>query len=283
MKGWDYFSKDSFSISVEGVEFCPVDFEIDDENKVNIQPPDIEWAERLPFKWSKGLMSQEEVYFAFRKGLYINDSQQWFSISKKSKKRLMLPARAILQEEKLGLNLHSLRKSWIWKAQPAGSRFKEAAECSAKNRLAIAFQIEGQLLSPETIYACYLVFKLPANDSVFEGIVMTSFETPSSSKEPATIERHIYLLTPPNTPIIDQSYGQIPSRTRKIKGHPKLRKDGWMEIQVWEFVLGSSSNYFWMNGHLKSLNKWKFTGLLVQGIELRPAKVSWNYSNSVLL
>ncbi|KAD4178727.1 hypothetical protein E3N88_27318 [Mikania micrantha] len=264
------------TISIEGVEFHPLDFE-NEENKLDMQSistySDNDWGKRLPddytyiVKWSKDFdesMTRKEVYFLLRKGIFINNLQQWFSISKKSKKRVMLPARAILQEE----------KGWNFLSLP-GSRFKEVAESCDNNHLAIGFEIESELLSIGIMYACYLVFKLPENASGFEGIVLASFETRSRAHIP--IEHHIYLVTPPHTPIIDER----PSTTRKIKGHPKLRKDGWMEIQVYELYNGTISFHtISESGYLKSLNGWKFTGLLVQGIEFRPAKVSWSYSYS---
>ncbi|KAJ0639797.1 hypothetical protein HanLR1_Chr16g0607761 [Helianthus annuus] len=74
MKGRDYFHEESFVISIEGVEFCPVHFE-NDENKVNMQPTSIDKGERLSFdytkivKWSKEMLTPKEAYFVFRKGL----------------------------------------------------------------------------------------------------------------------------------------------------------------------------------------------------------------------
>ncbi|KAK1427547.1 hypothetical protein QVD17_16234 [Tagetes erecta] len=142
------------SISIEGIEFCPVDFE-KDEKKVDMQPAYAKWAERLPNDYAKIIkdidqesMTRKEIYFLLRKGVYINNSQQWFSISKKSKKRIMLPARAILPKENLGWSFLSRRKSWHWKSLP-GSRFKEAAECCDKNHFTINARIESQVLSPD--------------------------------------------------------------------------------------------------------------------------------------
>ncbi|KAK1408037.1 hypothetical protein QVD17_39667 [Tagetes erecta] len=263
-----------FYIFIEAVEFRPVDFE-ENENKVAMQPTDVDndWRERVPNDYNKIVedvdksMTTKEVYALLRRGIYINKSQQWFSISKKSEKRLMLPARAFLPKRKFHL---SQRKTWLWKSLP-GSRFMEVAECSDNNRLAISLQIDSYLLSSGIKYACYLVFKLPENASVFEGIVITNFTEWVGGN-------CIYLVTPPHTPVIVLSPDERPSRSRKIKGHPKLRKDGWMEVQVWQFYHRSGRVSFKMDGYLESLKGWNFTGLLVQGFEFRPAKVfSLNY------
>ncbi|KAI7732219.1 hypothetical protein M8C21_006102 [Ambrosia artemisiifolia] len=269
--------RSSFSISIEGVELCPVDFEKDENKADHLQPTDIDWGERLPrdyihiVKWSKDIdesMTRKEVYFVLRKGLYINNSQQWFSISKKSKQRLMLPARAVLPNEGSKWNFLSL----------PGSRFQEVAESRDSNHLVISLEFDSQLLSTGIMYACYLIYKLPENASVFEGIIVVSFDT----RAHVPVEHHVYLVTPPHTPIIELSPGERPPRTRKIKGHPKLRKDGWMEIQVCELYNGSITPHTCSeSGYLESLNEWNFTGLLVQGIELRPAKVSWKHSNYI--
>ncbi|MFS7922437.1 putative phloem protein [Helianthus anomalus] len=77
MKGWK-----SVHLFIEGVEFRPVDFE-QDENKVDVQPTDdLDWEEKLPDDYTKIVknidesMTQKEIYFLLRKGVYINNSQQ---------------------------------------------------------------------------------------------------------------------------------------------------------------------------------------------------------------
>ncbi|KAJ0715918.1 putative phloem protein [Helianthus annuus] len=170
--------------SIEGIEFCPLDLtdkKLEEKNKVDNQlvtNSDINWGKKLPngyseiLEWSEdtyhSLMTKKEVYFLLRKGLHLKDPQEWssmgewFSINKNSKKCHMLSARCILQEESLGWNFLSRRVSWVWKSLP-GSRFGEVAETCDKNHLAFSLQIKPQLLSPGTIYACYLVYKLPEN------------------------------------------------------------------------------------------------------------------------
>ncbi|KAK9077683.1 hypothetical protein SSX86_006020 [Deinandra increscens subsp. villosa] len=271
-------SSSSINLCIQGIEFCPLDFENDENKVVDKQPATYNDMGKIQaqdytsivIKWSKDIeeesLTRKEVYFLLRKGLYINNSQQWFSISKKSKTRVMLPARAILPAEKSVWNFLSL----------PGSRFEEVAESCDNNYLSISFHIKTTIPLSITRYACYLVFKLPENNaSVFEGLVIANVYINNPGRYVKKEEHHyIYLVTPPHTPIIGESHGERPSRTRKIKGHPKLRKDGWMEIQLGELfdVCWYSNNT--VDGYLKSLNGWNFTGLLVQGIELRPAKVS---------
>lgn len=150
------------------------------------------------------------------------------------------------------------------------------AEICDINQIPIHFIFESHLLSTGIMYACYLVFKLPENAYVFEGIVVACFDILTTKKcINSPREHHIYLVTPPHAPTIIQRPGDVSLlRTRKIKGHPKLRKDGWMEVQLCEFRHDSSQVHVMMDGYLKSLSGWTFNGLLVQSVELRPANTS---------
>ncbi|MFS7922445.1 putative phloem protein [Helianthus anomalus] len=243
-----------------------------------MQPTDFDWGERLPHdytyivKWSKDIeesVTRNEVYFLLRKGLYINDSQQLCYLHEQFYKKKNRNGIFYHCQDQGYISLFliiffcDIHDAYHVNLQDILSlpscRFNEAAEsCNNNNNIVISFQIESQLLSTGIMYACYLVYKLPENASVFEGMVyIASFETQSRTHVP--IEHHIYLVTPPHTPIIEQSPGELPSRTRKIKGHPKLRKDGWMEIQVYELYNGTTSYHSYReSGYLKSLNEWSF-------------------------
>nr|GFA91454.1 phloem protein 2-like protein [Tanacetum cinerariifolium] len=81
------------------------------------------------------------------------------------------------------------------------------------------------------------------------------------------------VLNLPNAPVIRRTADQdspIPLRTRGVNDHPEVRKDGWMEIQLFEYEMKywDSSN---VPCSLTSVTKWSFAGMLVQGFELRHA------------
>nr|GFB74646.1 phloem protein 2-like protein [Tanacetum cinerariifolium] len=142
------------------------------------------------------------------------------------KKGHMLPAIVVLQKGSIWNFLPGV-KQWIWKSLP-DSRFKLVAECDKVKSFTIQCEIES---------------------------------------EPSDKLQLVDLLTPTDILVIRRQVGEsrdIALRPRKIKGHPKLRKDGWMEIQIWDFKSGTSHDSISMNCHVKSYDKWNFTGLLVQ-------------------
>ncbi|XP_023760128.1 uncharacterized protein LOC111908543 [Lactuca sativa] len=260
------------NLVLEGIEFRPVEHEkhqnLKDEYNVDIKPISSSEIEKMSCdhpeitKWLEDRMhstSNKELLCLLRKGCSINNGEKWFFIDENMKKCHMLPARAILQEEK-----------WTWKPLQE-SRFDMVAESQDTNSFSIACVIESQLLSPQTTYASYLLYKLPKNHhSVFEGPI--EVENIDLKIDFITHKRLIYLITPPHVPIIRPQLdhlSQSPLSTRKIKGHPRLRKDGWMELKVWEFP-GDFATTISMRTCFKSCDKWKFTGFSVQGIEFRP-------------
>ncbi|KAM0070549.1 putative phloem protein [Helianthus debilis subsp. tardiflorus] len=85
--------------------------------------------------------------------------------------------------------------------------------------------------------------------------------------------RFVYLLSP-QTPIfrhmVDQNTHN-PLARPKIRGLPRLRHDGWMQVQVSEFVTGLTHNMISMHVELTTSPFYKvIEGLTVQGIEFKP-------------
>ncbi|GJT09451.1 kinase-like domain, phloem protein 2-like protein [Tanacetum coccineum] len=257
--------------SIESIEFRPTDT-VTHENLEHNYMEDmqtasasrINWEQKLPndytdlIKWSTYSIqwtTKKELYFLLRKGFLIDNGEKWLSISKSMKKRLMIPAMEFLPKEK-----------WIRKSLPE-SRFKVVAESPDTDEFRIAFKIESKLLSPQTTYSCHLIYKPPASYSLIEGpiaLINQSFRYP----------RSIYLIIPYLTnirPMFDhKSDKQL--NTEKVKGHPKVRKDGWMEVQLWEDKIDSTGN-IGMDLSLNGMDidgDYNFGGLVVQGIELRP-------------
>ncbi|KAI3505407.1 hypothetical protein L1887_27536 [Cichorium endivia] len=124
------------------------------------------------------------------------------------------------------------------------------------------------LLSPETTYAIYLVFKLQENHSApwppVKVHISLCYGYPSHT-------RYTYLVCP-QTPILrakDHQNTHNPSSRPKIESPPRLRNDGWMEVQVWEFrtdTIGLVSENLRLTFFDKNLHK----GLIVEGVEFKP-------------
>ncbi|XP_076909262.1 uncharacterized protein LOC143566448 [Bidens hawaiensis] len=271
----------SFSYLFEGIEFRPVEkveHEVLEDDELNMQSilesDDTNWEKKLPndyeilIKWSKDDVkwtSKKELYSILRKGFLMSNGQVWFFIAKSEKRCLMLPAREAL-----------VGGQWKWE-NLSESRFGEVALDPAKH-FSITCKIIPQILSPEITYACYLVYKLPERNSddllYFEFPLRVKDENfhDENDWEMSHNIRFIYLLSP-QTPVIRPKVDQnshSPLNRPKLKGIPRQRDDGWMEVQVYEFQLSTSTEAKLMRVDLDTIFPKTLKGFTVQGVEFRP-------------
>ncbi|KAL8208293.1 hypothetical protein R6Q57_007705 [Mikania cordata] len=134
------------------------------------------------------------------------------------------------------------------------------------------------MLSPNTTYATYLVYKLPEPSlETFECPIEVKVSDRFYSEE---TQVHFIFLTSPKTVVInminddedhDRGSHKNPLSRPKMEGIPKERKDGWMETEMWAFTTDVD---------IKTINRElalsfcsyeeQFTGLIVSGMEIRP-------------
>ena len=120
------------------------------------------------------------------------------------------------------------------------------------------FDIRGMInilaLSPNTQYAAYLVFKMidaqgfrncPLELSVCVGGVHSSIKTA----------------------FLDQNVEGRQHNRAVGSQHPSMRNDGWLEIEIGEFVNSGLEDEVQMNVKETSIRK---RGLFLEGIEVRP-------------
>ncbi|XP_024162242.1 putative F-box protein PP2-B8 isoform X2 [Rosa chinensis] len=186
--------------------------------------------------------SKKELYFALcNKPLLIDDSRKSVSLDKWSgKKCYMISAR------ELGIVWGETPQYWTWTPHPE-SRFPEVAELLYVYLLEIHGKLETHLLSPSTLYKAYLVFKFTRGASGFERL-------------PAKVT-------------IGLEGGEHSDRTVFLDFlHKEGERPGWLEIELGEFFCeegeyGLLKMHCWAPGagHRKS-------GLIVQGIEVRPKR-----------
>ncbi|KAJ9537980.1 hypothetical protein OSB04_030713 [Centaurea solstitialis] len=261
---------ESCSLLVEGIEFLPID-NVECEAAKNIDTVDmlpisdsiIDWEQKLPndyeeiMNWPKCCLkwtTRKQLYSLLCEGFLIFNTGEWFFIAKNGKKCHMLSARATLQNE-----------WWGW-GSLAESRFGEVAS-NPFRKFSISSTIRPQLLSPQTTYASYLVYKLPENHSSFQapGKVM--------NKDFPSRFWYIYLLCPQIPvirPNVDQNIHNPFSRPKR-KGIPHLRNDGWMEVQIWEFQTYTTTEMFPEHLELTISFSNPIHGFIMQGIEFRPS------------
>ncbi|KAI3756184.1 hypothetical protein L1987_56000 [Smallanthus sonchifolius] len=249
-----FYTKYCPNLLVEGIEFRP-------EKMQPISVKETYWKQKLPedyediIKWSEDGVRWEttkDLYYIFCKGFLINHGEAWFSLDKDGKKCLMLSARAALQESK-----------WKW-ISVAGTRFEVADYCDLP-KFGIFFKFRSELLSPETTYGTYLVYKLP------EGYKYVK-PPPVQVVDKDSKEVHDIFLRTPQTPVIScnvKNKAFSPCNRPKTKGLPNLRSDGWMEVQVREFQTNTTSK--WISTCLKlSGYDMGLIGITVQCLEFRP-------------
>ncbi|PWA93106.1 Phloem protein 2-like protein [Artemisia annua] len=135
------------------------------------------------------------------------------------------------------------------------SRFEEVVELQRHKAFGIKCDIETKMLSPDTAYACYLVFQLPENSEGLKCPVKARDLLKKNNKEDIVI----YLRAP------------APIDLYRDKRVPENREDGWMEVRVWKFVYNNEikDNYIPMELKLVCLGG-TMAGLTVCGIEFRP-------------
>ncbi|KAI7752516.1 hypothetical protein M8C21_015867 [Ambrosia artemisiifolia] len=264
-----FYTKWCPNLLVESIEFRPlekVEHEVLTDDQVDIQPlSDTEtyWEQKLPIdykeiiKLSKDSVqwrTMKELYNILCEGLLINGGKEWFSLAKDRKKCLMLSANAVLEENK-----------WEWISEPE-SRFGQVADCISK-KFGIICKFRSEMLSPQTTYATYLVYKLPHDYKDINPPVQV-VDRNSGSEE----AYNIFLRTP-QTPVIrgnikgKRTYN--PSIRPMIKGLPKQRSDGWMEVQVHEFQTRATIKMISMRLRLSSYDM-SLAGITVQSLEFRP-------------
>ncbi|GKD74561.1 kinase-like domain, phloem protein 2-like protein [Tanacetum coccineum] len=135
------------------------------------------------------------------------------------------------------------------------AQFKEVIELLPQQVFHIKCTMKSQLLSPDTEYVCYLLFKLSENCQGMHCPVKVRDILHQEKRE----AEFLYFITPE------------PLNIHDITRVPKQREDGWMEIQLWKF---NSAHEFKddslsMNMRFTSLEG-TMPGLIVCGLEFRP-------------
>ncbi|THG23912.1 putative F-box protein PP2-B12 [Camellia sinensis] len=195
--------------------------------------------------------SKKQLYFTLCDSPILLDlGKMSFAVDKQSgKKCFMLPAR------QLWIIWGDTPQYWTWISLPE-SRFLEVAHLVKVCWFDIGGRLNTQILSPETNYAAYFVFKTTEQNEGFEYTPMKASVTLVGDIEDKTI----YLKLQTNGEEDDAPLGPLPRR----------RKDGWMEIELGEFFNERDND---REVEIKLMEtehlNWK-SGLIVEGIELRP-------------
>ncbi|KAI3469953.1 hypothetical protein Pfo_026616 [Paulownia fortunei] len=134
---------------------------------------------------------------------------------------------------------------WETKSHPK-SRFSEVAELIDSWELYVEGRIKTKMLSPETLYAAYLVFALIENYA-----------------KPHTATSIIGIF-------YDESDYDSKKQDRIVHFETgNGRADGWMEIELGDFYVGLGDNGE-IQVQLLETSGYEKSGLIIEGIEFRP-------------
>ncbi|GKC05312.1 kinase-like domain, phloem protein 2-like protein [Tanacetum coccineum] len=229
-------------VYVEGIEFRAIDEvkheeigKLKEVQKVLKSNFDFDRVQQLPTNF-------EEIFKVCR-----NYDELFWLGEVNEKKLLVLSAKAVLYKFS-DVDLFTSKSL-------AESRFQEVIELLPQQVFHLNCTIRSQMLSQDTEYVCYLVFKLSEKCQGLHCPVKVRDVLHKENNE----AEFVYFITP--------SALNINGMTRV----PKHREDGWMEIQVWKF----NSTHEFEDGSLSI--EMKFTnhegimsGLIVCGLEFRP-------------
>ncbi|KAL8208890.1 hypothetical protein R6Q57_008302 [Mikania cordata] len=210
--------------------------------------------------------SKKQLFFKLCASILIDSGIRSFSLDKvNGRKCCVLSARA------LSISLSNEPNHWIWTSNST-SRFSEVIELKTISNMEIEGTIQTQDLSPNILYAAYIIIKI--SDHSF-GLDSIPCET-SITNATCSVTNTAYLCA------LDEQKQQLKSlffmnRTQMmdklvVKGEgqrPSKRGDGWMEIELGEFFVGEKNEGVKMSlmevkGHqLKG-------GLIIEGFEVRP-------------
>ncbi|KAJ9537423.1 hypothetical protein OSB04_030156 [Centaurea solstitialis] len=288
--------KDGSSLVVEGIDFRPLKKVVleDEEVDMQLQPIsdlDTYWEDKLPNGYEEIIKSskdspkrttKKDLYFLFCKGFRINNGEEWFYLGKNGKKCYMQSAREALH-----------KYEWVWLLQKDAKKprfllnllacflvditllciFEEAALQKSWTSFVISCNIRSQILSPQTTCACYLIYNITDFHPRIEALVEVRHVDLHLEDFHVANTWYIYLLSP-QTPVIRSNFvGRYTHNTsdisKMIRGIPRLRNDGWMEVQLWEFQTSDISKSTWMQLELRNINKESSYSLIVQGIEFK--------------
>ncbi|KAK9058890.1 hypothetical protein SSX86_023734 [Deinandra increscens subsp. villosa] len=239
-----YYCKEHDAIYVEGIEFRAIDNVGHDETEKSKENQQVMKSilhvdQELPLP-----IESEEIY---KKSENYDEGEKLFSLSEvNGTKHLMLSAKAALY------NISDLK---LYKSKPSSeSRFQEVLELLPQPIFRISCKIKSQMLSQDTEYACYLVFKLSEK--------CRGLHCPVEVRDILQKNRAVEIVyfKPPR-----------PWNIHDITRVANQRKDGWMEVNIWKFNSTHELKNDCIPVNLKLISYGgTISGIIVCGLEFRP-------------
>ncbi|KAJ4838786.1 hypothetical protein Tsubulata_041506 [Turnera subulata] len=230
---------------------------------------DAVWDRFLPSDWLQNIsdsdsdlssvqelssLSSKQIFLRLcGNGVLLNNGTLLFSLGKESGKKLY-----VIGARRLAISWGDTPSYWKWKSLQE-SRFPEVAELKIVWWFEVKGKIESKLLSPNTTYAAYLVFKF-INSTAYNRIVGFDRRVQAGIGYEGTVlggQKRKVLLDPP-----------IKKKRKKVHV-PRDRGDGWKEVEIGRIFIedGDDGNVAF---YVQELNPHSKGGLIIEGIEFRP-------------
>ncbi|XVF06945.1 hypothetical protein REPUB_Repub06bG0095000 [Reevesia pubescens] len=245
---------------------------------------DAVWESFLPSDYkalipsSLSFSSKKELYLSLcQNPVLIDGGRKSFSLERGSGKKCYM-----LSPRDLFIVWSDTPTYWRWVSIP-GSRFEEVAELISVCWFEIRGKIGISMLSPMTHYKAYLVFKATSTGAygfdfqpveVSVGLVGTEGSKRTAYLAAERGQRRRHQVVPRRIGLFNRSrllgiQASIPTRATDDQ-YPKVRADGWLEIELGEFLNEGCIDGEWEMSVLEvKAGNWK-GGLVIQGIEIRP-------------
>ncbi|KAL1341777.1 hypothetical protein HN51_028311 [Arachis hypogaea] len=229
---------------------------------------------------SSSCRSKKQLYLSLCENpILVDDGKKSFQLDKAYGKKCYM-----LSPRMLSIVWGDTPRYWKWTPLPE-ARFSEVAELVSVCWLEIRGWINTHMLSPDTLYGAYLVFK-PSSagaygfeyQSIEVSIAVAGGETHKRTVflDPERGKRLRYQIVPRRVGIFNRTRMVAaagppqPPRDNLDDQYPKDRKDGWLEMELGQFFSeGGEDKEVEMGVYEIKGGDWK-GGLLVQGIEVRP-------------
>ncbi|CAA0354708.1 unnamed protein product [Arabidopsis thaliana] len=232
---------------------------------------DIVWEKFIPPEYESLIsqsrafkfLSKKELYFALcDKSVLIDDGKKSLWIEKANAKRCIM-----ISAMNLAIAWGNSPQSWRWIPDPQ-ARFETVAELLEVCLFEIRGRINSCVLSPRTRYSAYIVYKKLNICYGFENVAVEVVVGVVGQDLEESCRRYICF-----DETMDEQFRRRDRGKNLVK--PERRKDGWMEIKIGEFFnVGGLMNYdeIEMVALEAKQRHWK-RGLIIQGIEIRPANI----------
>ncbi|ESQ35957.1 hypothetical protein EUTSA_v10008383mg [Eutrema salsugineum] len=244
---------------------------------------DFVWEKFLPSDYSRlisvspdhnhhrSFSSKKELYRYLCDSILIDNGRKIFKIDKLSGK-----ISYILSARDLSITWSEQRHYWSW-SRRSDSRFSEGIELIMTDWLEINGKIQTGALSPYTNYGAYLIMKVTARAYGLDLVPAETWIKVGNGEKKIKTSTYLSCLDNKKQQMERLFYGQREQRMAnkdKVVGSrrrdPKMRDDGWMEIELGDFETGSEGDEE-VAMSLTEVKGYQLKGgIAIDGIEVRP-------------